>query len=114
MERAKLNFGNNWNNKLASGFFTTIRRHNPELHDGMGVELWFQNKFLRYAEIFRVETMKFSALPSVIIILDTGYPVSQSLGIFMKLLKAASVDDLMQTEIDLLIIHSNPKKQSTC
>ena len=106
----KLKFSRNWNNKLSCDVFTTIRRHNNHVYEGMTVEIELNNRLLFYADVMGVMTMELYLLPVVLVCQDTGLRYDKSIELFRRFLKAETTQQAKETVVDL--IHLSKIKQS--
>lgn len=70
-----LKFGYNWNNKLSSHAFTTLRLHNPNKYQmGRTFDVILKDKFLKRAKIKDIRNIHLNEVNDFVSYLDTGYP----------------------------------------
>lgn len=79
-----LNFSYNWNNKLNSNYFTTIRR-SCKIDVGEDCAIFLRDKFQFHATCVQKRVLRLIEIPDYILMLDTGYSIKESLQIFDKL-----------------------------
>lgn len=83
-----ITFSTNWNNKLASKAYTTIRFPNPsKFAVGTLCAISLQSKFLHNARIIDIRSIRFDQINSYISYLDTGYSVDECKDIITKMYK---------------------------
>ena len=99
-----IGYTTNWNNKLACKIHTTIRRHDPNLHEGMDVEERLNGKFLNNSEIMGIVNMELGCLPRLTVMQDTGYGYDESIEIFRRFFKAATIAKALVTDVDLIYL----------
>lgn len=100
-----INFSTNWNNKLDSDIFTTIR----------GVNSYYSNNFytgsivqIKLKEVNKVKVkvmskgiVKFGDIPKIAVMLDTGYSYEASLDLFSHFLSCTK-EELKTKEVVFL------------
>lgn len=83
-----ISFSYNWNNKLQSKFFTTIRALNPgKYRVGIKHEVVFKGDRIGIAEVVSVKAIYGRDINEYIAGLDTGYSVDDTLKILSRMYK---------------------------
>lgn len=82
--KCNVKFSKNWNNKLDSDIFTTIRKddkkktkfHYYKQYEGKDVNIWLNGRLYRTVKLLNVELKGFYQLPYGFLCIDTGtdYP----------------------------------------
>lgn len=86
MER--LSFSTNWNGKLWTSCFTTIRLYNPKkYYVGATFEIWQNKSFLHKAIVMDVKKIQMSQLSDWICYLDTGYNAEETRNVLKTMYK---------------------------
>lgn len=84
----KLKFSTNWNGKLWTDFFTTLRLFNEKKYFvGGKFEIWQGQSYLHKAIVVEVRKIKMSQLNDWICYLDTGYGLAETQNILKKMYK---------------------------
>lgn len=96
-------FKNNWNKKLDCKFFTTIRHHNPKVTEGTETQVILNEKPIFNSEITKIITTEFGKIPPYFISLDTGYSYDDSLEIFRRFMKCATIPELKRKLVDIQV-----------
>jgi len=82
-----IRFSRNWNNKLNSSFFSTIRLAQPVNlryyldKEGHVFNVLLKNKVLGTARLISVREVRLSEIPDELLILDTGLPPEKAIEI---------------------------------
>lgn len=106
MER--LNFSHNWNKKLDCDVFSTIRLWNPALHfEGKEVDIYDNSvspaRFKGRGKYAIVSEFKINQLKPAAAILDTGYPLDETLNI-LRTMYYKKVDNIETQSFAYIII----------
>ncbi len=99
-----INYKKNWNNKLGCKIHTTIRLHDPQLYEGMDVEERLNGKQIGLAEVLGKRSTNLGNIPIITIIQDTGYGYDDSIEIFRRFFKKATIKEAMETPVDLIYL----------
>jgi len=83
MEQIK--FSTNWNNKLDSLYYTTIRLGSFKYHIGRDYDIVLHNKHLHIAQIKHIAIKLLWEITDTEFMLDTGYDKIESINMFMKM-----------------------------
>ena len=102
----KIQFSKNWNNKLNSTIFSTIRLHNPIKYrkgDIYTVELLKNNvaEKIFKAKILAIETKKLSNFSESELLLDSGISVDKTVALFSSFYPNAN---FQTTQLDYIIL----------
>ena len=103
----KINFLKNWNNKLSSDIFTTIRKHNDYFKEGQDYMIFLDGNPVFSACLQNKFTASLSTIPSTIIMTDTGYTYDKSIEIFRRMHKKEDTQDVLNMTFDLLVFKKN-------
>jgi len=103
----KIHFSKNWNNKLFSDLFTTIRKHNDYFKEGQDYMIFLDGKPVFSACLYNKFTATLSTIPSTIIMTDTGYTLDKSIEIFRRMHKKEDTQDVLNMKFDLLVFKKN-------
>ena len=79
----RINFSENWNNKLDWKLFSTIRKES-NLTEGDTVKVYLKKKFMFKAQVFFITSINFSSLPLSSLEFDTGLDQGKALKLFKK------------------------------
>lgn len=104
----RLTFSHNWNRKLDSEVFSTIRLWNPEIHyEGKEVEIYDNStnpgKYKGRGKYAIVSEFKLNQLKPAAAMLDTGYPLDETINI-IKTMYFKKVSDLEKQSFAYIII----------
>lgn len=80
-----LDFSYNWNNKLSSTFFTTLRLFSPKYQVGKTFQVRLKGKDLCIVQCADFKPLLLSDINSYIAGLDTGYSVPECRSIIQKM-----------------------------
>lgn len=81
-----ITFTKNWNNKLASDYFTTIRIWNPtKYRTGNDAQIVLNGKGICNARILDTKKLKFKNINDWIAYLDAGMNANELKGMFRKM-----------------------------
>lgn len=78
MASNKINFSENWNNKLGNNIFSTIRLWTPEKETfykaslNKNFEVLLNGKPIRQVKLSRIDIKKYIEIPPELLVLDTG------------------------------------------
>jgi len=93
MTHAELEFSYNWNNKLDSDFYTTLRLHNPDKYVlGRIYDVKLKGKSHHKAVLVSGKILKLANINEFIADLDTGYSVEECKNIIKKMYPNANWD----------------------
>lgn len=74
-----LRFSYNWNNKLCSKYWTTLRLYNPKKYVvNTTFQVYLNSEYLGIAELKGVRKTKSSKLNAFVCGIDTGYSVAET------------------------------------
>jgi hypothetical protein len=106
-----IKFSNNWNNKLNSKAFTTIRIFNNSEYykEGEIYDIKYQEKTIFQAKIIETKKIHASKLPSFITYLDAGFNRKEFMQIMEKIYKNKNININDTTFIIILLLNIRKK-----
>lgn len=106
--RGDICFSNNWNGKLRTHFFTTIRLDNPVYYEvGSYYRIINGGNYAFDAKLHKVQKCLLHQLPEITCYLDTGYSKKETVELFEKMYKHKNIDWQKQQLAILLLEHQN-------
>jgi hypothetical protein len=79
-----INFNENYNNKLNSTYFTTIRKNSNKYNVGEICEIHLNNEFLFNAQIIHKAFDYFFNITTFELCVDTGMPAGEAIDLFVN------------------------------
>ncbi len=82
----RINFSKNWNNKLTSEYFTTIRLYNDVKYKvGNTLDVYLGKNKLKSVRVVAMKPVKLESINTFMAAIDTGMSVGQCKGLFRKM-----------------------------
>lgn len=84
----EIKFSQNWNKKLDTAAFTTLRLHNPTRHRRLQqFQIIVKNKYYCSAKLIAIKSMKLSEIDEYTARLDSGLPKHKFVGLIKRMYK---------------------------
>ena len=101
----RLDFEQNWNNKLNCGSFTAIRLHNPIKYCvGAVKNIYLDGRYKGDARILSVKPMRLEQVNLFVSKLDMGLPPEECIKEVKKLYKNRPGLNWQQQQVDLILL----------
>jgi uncharacterized protein YqfB (UPF0267 family) len=111
MDNQKLNFSNNWNNKLNCNSFTTLRlRNDGKYFAGAKVNVFLKGVFKGAGTIVGVSYLTIDKINEFIARVDTGYSADDCRKIIKEMYKKGPAIDWRVKQLVFCIISFDKKK----
>lgn len=98
----KINFSTNWNKKLYTDIFTTIRLSKNKYRIGRHYKVFLKNTYFGIVQIKEVKIFRATKLPNITAQLDTGYSKDETLGIIKRMYRLSERE--METKELVLVV----------
>lgn len=109
---SKLEFSDNWNNKLNAKVFTTIRRqHNVRFQIGNRFTVDYKDKLRFVAQVADVRHCKAGELSLWEMALDTGYGRAATINVLCRMHHCKTTDQAEQLPISYVLLQRVPQEQ---
>ncbi len=100
-----INFSYNWNGKLSTGVFTTLRLHNPGKYIvGNDYQIQLKGKAIAAATLISKFVVRLDQLTDYVCYLDTGYSKAETLTILQRMYKNIHLPD---AKFDLCLLQKH-------